>query len=497
MLVQQTRYSLLQIVNRVRKGRLALPEFQRDFVWTPSQTCDLLNSICKEWPIGNLLLLRGPQPFAFRPIDNAPSIQYHELDMYVLDGQQRVTAIFHAAADVSPYVFFVDFEDLCKSGGQEPVQFSRRSIFERSYPIINARAKAGRALCSEILDSEKFHAWLQCVEDDAVKSEYLGLREKALSGLNLKSYFLYAMELDQEIELDALAKIFETINKTGVRLNAFDLLVAKLYPSGFYLKEEWDALKEEHSILREMDVDGLELIKLISLIVRKALGPKYASGVRQGDILKLTPELISKYWDDAARAYVSALHEVRKYGVISPSLVPSWSMILLVAVKNFFDFQIDVLAWWKHSLAHQTFAQAANTRVISELDWMFDPDRTARDLPTDDVLEDILSVAARANGILLRGVVGLMLRMDAKDPLTGEDLIDNGNISFLEVGPHGSLTTLSREAAVKDVFVSKEKSASILRRSSSEIDLAKALASQGYSDEGPEIRSAYFRELFS
>jgi len=497
MLVQQTRYSLLQIIDRVRKGRLALPEFQRDFVWTPSQTCDLLNSISKEWPIGNLLLLRGPQPFAFRPIDTAPSIQYHELDMYVLDGQQRVTAIFHAAANVSPYVFFVDFEDLRENSGQEPVQFARRSVFERNYPTINDRAKSGKALCSDILDAEKFHKWLSCVEGNRARSDYLSLREKVLSGLNLKSYFLYAMELDQEIELDALAKIFETINKTGVRLNAFDLLVAKLYPSGFHLKEEWDLLKEENVILREMDVDGLELIKLISLISRKSLGSEHSSGVRQGDILKLQPDLISELWHDAARSYISALNEVKELGVISPSLVPSWSMILLAGAKDFFDLDFDFYAWWKYCILHQTFAQAANTRVISELDWIFSSNRSVRALPSVQDLDDILSLAARPNGTLLRGVVGLMLRMGARDPLTGDKLIDERDVVFLEVGESGGLITLTRETPIKNVFVCSERNASALRKLGAKIDLPHALESQGYGGGDPEVRAAYFRGLFA
>ena len=98
---QQVRHPIDYVIQRVRTGRLALPDFQREFVWSPGQVVELLDSISRQWPIGSLLLLSGPQPFAFRAIEGAPATSGTELDLYILDGQQRVTALYHAIANVS------------------------------------------------------------------------------------------------------------------------------------------------------------------------------------------------------------------------------------------------------------------------------------------------------------------------------------------------------------------------------------------------------------
>src|SRR5690606_8982038 len=120
-------------------------------------------------------------------------------------------------------------------------------------------------------------------------------------------YQIMAIELEQGIELEALARIFETINRTGVALNAFDLLVAKLYPSKFNLRDEWERARDQFSILARFDPDELEILKLLSLLIRKELGRKHSKGVRQGDLLALDPKLIVEFWPRAIELYAKAL----------------------------------------------------------------------------------------------------------------------------------------------------------------------------------------------
>src|SRR5687768_16478110 len=82
------------MIERIEEGRLALPQFQRDFVWRPPQVVDLLLSVARRWPTGTFLFLDGPQDFAARPLDEAPSLTSAE--ELILDGQQRMTALYHA-----------------------------------------------------------------------------------------------------------------------------------------------------------------------------------------------------------------------------------------------------------------------------------------------------------------------------------------------------------------------------------------------------------------
>jgi hypothetical protein len=48
----------------VHAGRIRLPKFQREFVWTREQVLDLLDSIARNYPIGSLLLWQSPLDLA-------------------------------------------------------------------------------------------------------------------------------------------------------------------------------------------------------------------------------------------------------------------------------------------------------------------------------------------------------------------------------------------------------------------------------------------------
>jgi hypothetical protein len=83
----------------IDEGRMKIPIFQRDFVWTPAQTAVLLDSILKGYPIGTFIFwkthdeLRSP-----RNIGNIalPDVPAGESVTYVLDGQQRIASLYAA-----------------------------------------------------------------------------------------------------------------------------------------------------------------------------------------------------------------------------------------------------------------------------------------------------------------------------------------------------------------------------------------------------------------
>jgi hypothetical protein len=498
MFVQQTQYTIEKLVNRIRSGRLALPDFQRDFVWSPAQVADLLESIAREWPIGSLLLLNGPQPFAFRPIDSAPEVFHPDLDLYVLDGQQRVTSVYHAIQNVSPFVYYVDFNEGL-TGVDEVVSWDRRARFERKYRTMDSRAFAGIALIQDIWENERFHEWLALIPNPARRNEFVGFRERRLAGLQSKVYHLLAIELEQGIELEALAKIFETLNKTGVRLNAFDLLVAKLYPTKFNLREKWDTARLESSILSKYDPDGLEIIKLIALLVRSHEGKHFSRGVRQGDVLSIDPQYVSQYWDKAVALYSQALGLMEEFGAVAGYLVPSWSMVLGLAGCIEFGFANRAREWWVARIKSQTFAQAANTRIVAEFDSLSQGHFSGAEQVNGEFAE-ILSLPARSNGLLLRGLTALVIELNPIDPITGKPLGDSAKVEWFELTPRGNLAKLSQTSDFsRVVFVSNEG----LRHVGATADVLAlphardSLKQQGFDLTSLQRSQSFFEDLFS
>src|ERR1700688_1712791 len=90
--------SLNTIISRLREGRFVIPDFQREFEWRPWDIRDLLRSIFLDYYIGSLLLWKGKnenfKALSCEPIYGAKAEATPEY--IVLDGQQRLTAMYYA-----------------------------------------------------------------------------------------------------------------------------------------------------------------------------------------------------------------------------------------------------------------------------------------------------------------------------------------------------------------------------------------------------------------
>lgn len=486
---QQQSYPIDLLVQRIKTSKIALPDFQRDFVWNPSRVVELLDSVSRQWPIGSLLLLGGPQPFAIRPIDNAPLISDKELDLYVLDGQQRLTSLFHAVADVSEFCYFVDFGALDRDE-DEYISWERRSSFQTKYPTVAARANARIALITDIWDLQSFYKWIECLSEVELKGRFVELRDTKLPGLHSKVYKVMAIVLDQTIALEALARIFETLNRTGVALNAFDLMVATLYPTGFYLRDEWEKAQEKYEVLLRLSPDELEPIKLIALIIRGTYGRKESKGVRQGDLLSLSRKRIQELWGEAIDLYVAALEYCREnFGVSSHELVPSWSMILGVAAWLRFHpgNNAALNQWWMDRLFTQFFSQAANTRIVSEFDSLIAHSPNSSIWPVSQPRTP-MNFPAKANGVLMRGLGALLVRSDATDIFSGKPLRDAQKIAFRSVQTNGTIARVKTGDTLDMIVVVTEESDKKLGRSFVLNDLPE-LAVSAILNQGIDLKT--------
>ena len=68
------------LLQRVEGKQLALPDFQRDFVWDTNQTLRLLRSIMSRFPAGTLLTWKLSElnsGFASRAVAGAPALNGH------------------------------------------------------------------------------------------------------------------------------------------------------------------------------------------------------------------------------------------------------------------------------------------------------------------------------------------------------------------------------------------------------------------------------------
>lgn len=86
--------SIQELVNKVRRGELTLPEMQRRYVWPATRVRDLLDSLYRGYPSGTILVWETDESIetremAVRATDNPTTSQ----KLLLLDGQQRLTSL--------------------------------------------------------------------------------------------------------------------------------------------------------------------------------------------------------------------------------------------------------------------------------------------------------------------------------------------------------------------------------------------------------------------
>src|SRR3954451_15442351 len=103
-----------ELLEWVDNCELVLPEFQRDYDWEDDRVIALVATIMRGWPAGSLLLqeLEGPTFFRLRPFDDGPDLQEDRANLVVLDGQQRLTALFHAIYDTGSSVYAIKAHEI-------------------------------------------------------------------------------------------------------------------------------------------------------------------------------------------------------------------------------------------------------------------------------------------------------------------------------------------------------------------------------------------------
>jgi hypothetical protein len=287
MQVQVERLKLPKLLKEVGSGKMVIPDFQRDFVWTRKQVEELLNSIINNFFIGTILLLESPTSnlrFAPRLIGGVEAdLKKHATIRYVLDGQQRITSLFYAFFEPSiplqddrlPTRFFLNLNTCQEVVGVERMD----ELLRRFYPDKEARKMlkqyADLLTRSTGIDIESYPTMGRFQSTEALEA-YLSAQGKNLplekrDELNrlvqsILDYEVAVVTLPHDTPDDEIVSTFERINRLGTRLDIFDLAVARYYPLGIRLNELKKKLERSpapNEVL--VFVDAEALLKVMAL----------------------------------------------------------------------------------------------------------------------------------------------------------------------------------------------------------------------------------------
>jgi hypothetical protein len=268
------------LLDLVASGKLVVPRFQRPWVWTHARTLALIRSIARKWPAGALLLMDGDRDFPSNPLEGVDVEVPEEVAFSVLDGQQRLTALYRTLNGLHPrHVYFVRLERVAKRGEarEDDFEFWTKKRWRDSYDSIAAQASAGVIPVDALVSDAQFFAWIST--RGASSDHLVEARQQQLGGLS--SYQFPVSIISENAPLEVLTNVFVTINQQGQRLSVFDLMVAKTWrdpegSDGFDLRELWTkAIGTSESAptlprLRNFAVNEVTPLRLVKIFANPA-----------------------------------------------------------------------------------------------------------------------------------------------------------------------------------------------------------------------------------
>ena len=440
--------ALKDLLAEIHNRSTALPDFQRDFVWEPGATQELIVSIANNYPAGSILRVRdGKRVFAAREIEGAPPLNGTPHTFLVLDGQQRLTSLYQAFYGVGEHRYFLNLGKLRDGADFDEAIFHVRASTRWATAREDFGVQARELLLPlSVLKGGAggFGQWSRKVARQLADTERIAL-EDALESIEetwirtIDDYQFPVVTLSEKTEPDALCTIFETLNRTGVKLSVFELLTARFWPQSINLRALWDKALADHRVIGDFEVDPYYVLQGISL------GSRKAPSCKRGDVLNLTPTDITEWWGKVVLGLATGLEILRDdCKVMLPKWVPYQTMLpplAAVLARSGSPKTAEAGAqreklkrWFWCAVFAQAYESSPNTKSakdVAELTaWLaggeapesvgsfrFDP-RTLRD------------VTPRQRSIY-RGVINLILGGGARDfhtqaVITGKLMVDEG-----------------------------------------------------------------------
>ncbi|MBP1467752.1 DUF262 domain-containing protein [Candidatus Chloroploca sp. M-50] len=400
---QSRTESLLDTIRGIQQQTIMLPEFQRDFRWELDRTYDLFDSLVKEIFIGTIIYGKPSFGMTLREIDTRPRkgkgsnrrLTVHAIDSdemkrraqtenlrIVLDGQQRITALYRAITGIDEVYCIV--RDVRHE--TNPHQFELEAILEEfageersdaiSVRLVDAYTAEIENWDDEQMD-ERFAAsayarqQLAEADPDTIKLDRRIYRRtlRRLIELYKRQKMVAFYLLDMTLEKFCL--FFERSNSRGIQLNFIDILAAKLY-SGFNLRKRIEEFETQTQFQMNREV----IVRTIAFIRATERGGQIK--IDRSYILEhLEAADFQRLWDEVCTLYASTLRYLDgQHFILAQNWMPSENMLIplmifLREIGGGFDRMSEeqrafVEFWYWASVFANRYSTATNEVIITD-----------------------------------------------------------------------------------------------------------------------------------
>ncbi len=366
------------IIANIDQGALALPQFQRGYVWNRGQVRGLMESLYRGHPVGSLLTWLTSTDSVEYKGDTSPTPGSVQL---LLDGQQRITTLYGLIKGTPPPFFEGNaraFTDLRFHLDEETFEFWQ-PIKMREDPfwldVHDLFAKGPAASIGELYKTHagdpRMDGWIDRIG-----------RITAIRG----RVFQIEQVAGADKTVDVVVDIFNRVNSGGTKLSKGDLALAKICA-------EWpEARIEMHEVLDEWSARGFNGFTVDWLL--RAVTAILTEQSRFEALADVTTDQFRDGLKRAKKSLATVLNALAsRLGINDASVLPSAPA--LIPLARFADLNHNTLGdhvqrdrllyWYMHAAMWGRYAGPVETVLRQDLRAVGDGSGD----PTDELLARI------------------------------------------------------------------------------------------------------------
>ena len=462
-----TKTSLYDILRDINKGKIQLPDFQRGWVWDDDRIKGIIASVAKSFPIGAVMLLEtGNETIRFKtkPIEGAPDANGKIPEMLILDGQQRLTALYQAiitsrvvtTQNAKKYQikrwYYIDMVKAMDSGSD--LEEAIFSINENKVITENI----GRDIVLDLSKEEyefKNLMYPVCMVDEYDEwrtkfSEYWDYDRDKIKFWNefekriikgFTGYMLPVIIMKKLNPKEAVCQVFEKVNTGGVSLSVFELLTASFASDDFDLKTDWlkieTGFKPFKILTKTSNIDIIQAITIYATYQKRK--SEELNGVNENlptvsakrrEMLNLSLSDYMRYRDQIVAGFIKASKILIENHIFNSRDIPySTQLVPMAAILARLGNEIDnignknkLMRWFWCGVFGELYGSANETRyaldMVQVVDWIVTDGQEPKTIYDANFSPSRLHTLRTRNSAAYKGVYAILMDENTKDWLS-------------------------------------------------------------------------------
>jgi hypothetical protein len=342
-----------ELVSKIERGELRLPEMQRRYVWRSSRVRDLLDSLYRGYPSGAILIWETDEVVPQQSFAVEQQSNPYAKTQLLLDGQQRLTSLSAVIRgkpvqvngrvrpiellfnlehpDALPFVTEVDDNNIdapeYSDDGEEPIdeeadatEDELQKRFDKMTFVVGTRKLEQLPQWVKVSDvfagTHDNNYFLKRAGVTSLDDPRAERYTQRLNRLKEIRKYIYRMDvLERSLSYDEVTEIFVRVNSLGAKLRSSDLALAQI-------TAKWrGSLSIFQAFQADCVKDGFELdlgLHLKNLVAHATGQSRFLT------VSNLTLEALKSGWDDGCRGMEFAINFLRSNaGITSPALLAS------------------------------------------------------------------------------------------------------------------------------------------------------------------------------